>query len=454
VEAAGGIILLIAAAVALLWANSGLHESYQALWHTGITLGRGNWTFREDLHFWINEGLMTVFFLVVGLEIKREIVQGALADWSRATLPIAGAIGGMLVPAGIYLLLNPTGPAHEGWGVPMATDIAFAVGVLTLLGKRVSPSMRILLLAVAIIDDIGAILVIAIFYSAGIDPQGIGIAFAGLLLLFAFQRVGTRPGWMYVIPLLVIWTGMLVTGIHPTISGVIVGLATPVRPWVGTDRFVGVAKDALDDFHGRAQRGATDHELIQPLHNLAFAQREAISPAVRLENALHPWVAYVIMPVFALANAGVNMGGMEFSGPGFVTVLAGTILGLTIGKPLGVMLAIWIAVRLRLSVLPAGVTWASVFVIGSVAGIGFTMAIFIAELAFSDPALLGVAKLGVLAATAIAATMGLLAGRTLLKPPSDDTAQPTDTEVEASTDIWLSGSLTTARASHSLGQLR
>jgi len=454
VEAAGGIILLVAAAIALIWANSGFHQSYEALWHTYITIGIGDWTLRKDLHFWINEGLMTVFFLVVGLEIKREIVQGALADWSRAALPIAAAIGGMLVPAGIYLLINPTGPTQEGWGVPMATDIAFAVGVLMLLGKRVSPSMRVLLLTLAIIDDIGAILVIAVFYSQGINPQGFGIAFAGLLLLFAMQRLGTRQVWIYFIPFAVVWTGLLVAGVHPTIAGVILGLATPVRAWMGTRGFLGIARDALDDFQAKAMRGAADHDLIQPLHNLAFAQKEAISPAVRLENALHTWVAYVIMPLFALANAGVNLGLVDFTASGSSAVLWGTILGLAVGKPLGVMLAAFIAVRLRLCVLPAGVTWISVLIVGSVAGIGFTMAIFIAELAFTNVGLLYVAKLGVLIATALAAMVGLVAGRMFLKLPGEGDQGPTDSDVEASTDVWLSGALQRATASHSLGQLR
>jgi len=323
--------------------------------------------------------------------------------------------------------------------VPMATDIAFAVGVMTLLGKRVSPSMRVLLLAAAIIDDIGAILVIAVFYSSGIDPSGFAVVFAGVLLFFALQRIGTRPGWIFAIPLVIIWGGLYKAGVHPTIAGVIVGLATPVRPLIGTTGFVGVAKQALDDFQTRVTRGADDHDLISPLDNLAFAQREAISPAVRLENALHPWVAYGIMPLFALANAGVYMGGIEFGGPGFTPIMMGIVLGLAVGKPLGVMLFTWIAVRLRLCVLPAGVTWVSVFVVGAIAGIGFTMAIFIAELAFSDAAMLGVAKLGILTATALAATVGLAAGRLFLSEEQPDSvAKLSATEVEASTDYWTS----------------
>jgi NhaA family Na+:H+ antiporter len=436
--AAGGIVLLVAAAVALVWANSAFHESYERLWHTVLALQIGDWRFERDLHFWINDGLMTVFFLVVGLEIKREMVEGALADWQRASLPIVAAIGGMVVPAGIYLALNPGGPTADGWGVPMATDIAFAVGVLTLLGRRVPPALRILLLALAIIDDIGAILVIAVFYSSGVSLAGLGVAAAGVLLLLLFQQVGARHSWNYALPLGLIWIGLYEAGVHPTIAGVIAGLLTPVRRWVGAEGFVAVAERAMEDFRARLGRGAGDHDLLEPLKAIAFAQREAIAPAVRVERALHGVVAFGIMPLFALANAGVRLEGIEVGGPGFWPVLLGVGLGLLVGKPLGVMLVSWIAVKLGVCTLPAGLTWRSVFVMGTVAGIGFTMAIFIAELAFTDPAMLGVAKLGVLGATALAAVIGLIAGRAFLPMP---TTPPTsaDSDVEHSTDLWLTG---------------
>jgi len=440
VEAAGGIILLAAAAMALVWANSPWHASYEALWHTDITLGLGRWAFTRDLHFWINDGLMTVFFLVVGLEIKREIVQGALADLRRATLPVAGAVGGMLAPALIYLSINVGGPGESAWGVPMATDIAFAVGVLTLLGNRVAPAMRILLLAIAIIDDIGAILIIALFYSSGFSAVGVVVVGAGLGLLLALRRLGTRPGWVSVVPLGVIWIGMYRMGVHPTIAGVIVGLAAPVRSWVGSEGFMELAHEALDNFQYRAARGASDHDLLAPLEQMAFARREAISPALRIENALHPWVAYGIMPLFALANAGVHLGGLSFGGEGATAVMLGVGLGLVLGKPLGVLLASWLAVRLGLCMLPTGVRWGSVFVIGAVAGIGFTMAIFIAELAFVDQTLLAIAKLAVLGATALAASIGLGAGVFLLGD-ADSRDAVSDSDFEASSDYWTSGEL-------------
>lgn len=440
VEAAGGIILLAAAAIALSWANSPWGDSYEHLWHTPISLGIGSWVVEHSLHFWINELLMTVFFLVVGLEIKRELVEGALSNIRRATLPIAAAIGGMLVPAIIYFALNPAAAAARGWGVPMATDIAFAVGVLTLLGNRIPAALRVLLLAIAIIDDIGAILVIALFYSTGFAVQGMALALAGLGLLFLLRQIGVRPGLAFALPILVIWVGLLRTGIHPTIAGVVVGLTAPVRSWFGKEGFVRVARNAVDDFEERMQRGARDHELFEPLTRLAIARREALSPALRVENELHPVVAYVVMPLFALANAGVNLQGLEFGEPAFATIIAGVFLGLVVGKPLGIMLASWLVVRAGLAVLPDGVTWRGLLVVGLVAGIGFTMAIFIAQLAFTEESLLGIAKLGVLVASALAGACGLVLGRiSLPRAQPEAVARMTPSQVEASSEYWTGG---------------
>ncbi len=414
VEAASGILLLIAAAIALVWANSPWAESYSHLWHTPLSIGVGEWSMEQDLHFWINDLLMTAFFLLVGLEIKREMVHGALSDLRSAALPIAAAIGGMAIPAGIYFAMNGSGPGSDGWGVPMATDIAFAVGVLTILGKRVHPALRILLLAFAIIDDIGAILVIAIFYSSGIAVQGLVLAAAGLLLALVMLGIGVRPGPVFTFPLLVMWAGLYQAGIHPTIAGVVLGLIIPVKPWYGREGFLSRARSALDEFQQQIAAGVSDHELLLPLGQIQTAGREAVSAGVRGEAALHPWVAFGIMPLFALANAGVNLGGIDFGEPGATMVFAGIGLGLLLGKPVGVMLTTWIVVRLRLSALPPGVTWSGMFVAGVASAIGFTMAIFISELAFGDPDLLAVAKLGVLAATAVAGAGALILGRALL----------------------------------------
>ncbi len=437
VQAAGGIALLAAAAVAIVWANSPWHQSYEDLWHAKVAVALGPWAFEESLHFVINELLMTVFFLVVGLEIKRELVEGALADWRRAALPVAGALGGMIVPAAIFLALNPSGPASSAWAVPMATDIAFAVGVFTLLGTSVPPGLRILLLALAIIDDIGAILVIAVFYSGGVAVQGLLIAGAGLALLLILQQLGVRPGWGYAPPGILVWVGLLQAGVHPTIAGVLVGLAAPARSWLGKDGFLKVARRAVDDFEVRMASGAYDRELIEPLNQLSFAGREAISPALRMEARLHAAVAYVIMPMFALANAGVRLGGIDPGHQAFWPLVTGVTLGLVVGKPLGVVLASWLAVRLRMCALPPGVSWAGIFVTGSVAGIGFTMAIFITELAFADAALAAFCKLAILVASAAAATIGLVAGTLLLpREQPDEVARVSASELESSPEYW------------------
>ena len=306
----------------------------------------------------------------------------------------------------------------------MATDIAFAVGVLTILGKRVHPALRILLLAFAIIDDIGAILIIAIFYSSGIAVQGLILAAAGLLLALMMLGIGVRPGPIFTFPLLVMWAGLYQAGIHPTIAGVVLGLVIPVKPWYGREGFLNRARSALDEFQQQIAAGVDDHELLQPLGQIQAAGREAVSAGVRGEAALHPWVAFGIMPLFALANAGVNLGGIDFGEPGAPMVFTGITLGLLIGKPVGVVAASWIVVKLRLTVLPLGVTWRGMLVVSLAAAIGFTMAIFISELAFSDPDLLAVAKLGVLAATAVAGAGALILGRVLL--PKEQPAEIAD----------------------------
>jgi Na+:H+ antiporter, NhaA family len=444
VEAGSGIILLAAALIALVWANSPYGHSYDELWHTPFRIGVGPWTIEESLHFWINDFLMAIFFFVVGLEIKREIVEGALSEIRRAALPVAAAIGGMVVPAGIFIAFNWGGPASRGWGVPMATDIAFAVGVLTLLGSRVPAALRILLLALAIIDDIGAILVIAIFYSSGIQPDALIIIAAGIFGILALTWIGVRPGLVWVLPPLVVWGGMLRLGVHPTIAGVVVGLMVPLKSWFGRDRFLQIARSALDEFQQRAHQANVDErELVEPLNILAQARREALSPAKRIESALHPWVAFVIMPVFALANAGVHVAGLDFGTPGSTGAMLGVGLGLAVGKCLGIVGFSWISVRVGLCVLPPGVNWKGLFVLGAAGGIGFTMAIFIAELAFAQTPLLNPAKLAVLIGTALSGAIALASGAMLLQAPGVEEPQPTESDLEASADYWTLGSSAT-----------
>ena len=373
-EAASGLLLLSTTAVALIWANSAGAAGYHALWHTPLGVHVGAWSFQRSLEWFVNDVLMAVFFFVVGLEIRKELHDGQLSDVQRAALPAVAALGGMLVPALIYVAVAGPGAARSGWGIPMATDIAFAVGVLALLGKRVPPALRVLLLALAVIDDLGAILVIAFFYSSGISSAGLFAALLGVLAILTLRAFGARSALLYAAPALLVWAGVYAAGVHPTIAGVIVGLLTPVTAWPGVERE---------------------------------------SPADRLIHGLHPWVSFAIMPVFALANAGVTLQGLSLAGSG-ARVSVAIAIALVLGKPLGVVGLSALALRLKLARLPAELRARHLFVLGAAAGIGFTMSLFLAQLAFDDVALLGAAKLGVLLASAVAVVLGLALGRALL----------------------------------------
>ncbi|MBK8480503.1 MAG: Na+/H+ antiporter NhaA [Proteobacteria bacterium] len=435
IEAASGILLLVAALVALAWANSPWAESYVHLWHTPVGIRLGSFTLERSLEWFVNDVLMVIFFFVVGMEIRREINQGELSDWRRAGLPAAAALGGMLAPAGLYLLTAAGRPAlHPGWGVPMATDIAFAVGILTLLGRRVPAALRVLLLALAVIDDLGAIIVIALFYSPGIEASGIRLAALGFAGILVMQRVGVRAKLAYVVPSVVAWAGIYAAGIHPTITGVIIGLLTPVRAWLGPEGFITGVREELQRVERATSGPLSSREFAESLRQVNAARREAMSPAESLIEALHPWVAYGIMPFFALSNAGVAVDGAALQGASSVAA-AGVALGLVIGKPIGVLAACWLALRLRVGVLPAGIKARHLVVLGVVAGVGFTMSIFIAQLAFADPQLLAGAKLGVLGASAVAAVAGVVIGRLLLAPVTSAEAAQTADEAEDSTEI-------------------
>lgn len=419
-EAASGFLLFIAAAVALVWANSSFGESYHDLWHTQIGFHVAGIDVEHDLHFWINDGLMVIFFFVVGLEIRREIHSGELSQFRRATLPVAAAVGGMLVPAAIYYALNVDRPTENGWGIPMATDIAFALGVLTLLGARATPPLRILLLAIAVIDDVGAILVIAFFYSSGIDPVALSWAGGGIAVIFVMQRLGVRLAFAYIMPAIAVWVGAYAGGIHPTIAGVVVGLLTPVKAWLGPERFIGEARGHIDAVH----EAASAPEILGHLDKLGRARREVFAPVDRLLHVLHGWVAFGIMPLFALANAGVSLGDSTFDGDGW-RVFVGISAGLVAGKVTGIFTFSWIAERIRLARLPSEVGWSGVGVVGLVGGIGFTMALFIAGLALPEGPMLETAKLAVLSGSGIAMVVALIAGRVKLAVPDRPAPAPT-----------------------------
>jgi Na+:H+ antiporter, NhaA family len=393
VEAAGGLLLVAAAVVALVWANSPWQDSYHTLWSTPIQLRIGSFDFSEDLGHFVNDGLMAIFFFVVGLEIKREFVAGELRDRRAAAIPVIAALGGMIVPACIYAVINVGQPGQGGWGIPMATDIAFAVGALALLGPRVPPALKVFLLTLAIVDDIGAIAVIAVFYSDGIRPAYLVAAVLLVVVVVALRRLGVNYPPVYVALALVLWAVIYQSGVHATIAGVILGLLTPARPVQrrpdpgAIGRYLG-----QDDIGPRQARDASR------------AVTQTVSKCERLEDLLHPWTSFVIVPLFALANAGITIDGSSLTNPSAAFV--GVVAGLLVGKPLGVMAASWIAVRLHLGQLPQGVSWTQMVGAAILAGIGFTVSLFIADLAFSSEALQADAKLAILVASVVASLAG------------------------------------------------
>jgi len=396
IESASGILLVICAAAALAIANSPWSQAWESFWHTEIGISLGSWELRSSLVHWINDGLMTIFFFLVGLEIKREIIDGELRSLRKAALPIAAALGGMLMPAGIYLLFQFGREGERGWGIPMATDIAFAVGVLAVLGRRVPAGLKIFLLALAIADDIGAIVVIAIFYSDAIQLVALGIAGLCLVLVIGMNRLGARSITAYWIVGVAMWLAMYHSGIHPTVAGVALGLLTPGRAWIARDSLATFLLDTIDRLDGQIDRP-------QMVDKLTETARETLSPLERLETALHAWVAFAIMPIFALANAGVVLQ-PEAARHGVAWAVAA---GLVLGKPLGIVAFSWLAIRCGIAQLPTGANWRALLGVGCLGGIGFTMSLFIAGLAFEGN-LLDSAKIGTFAGSTISAIAGYL----------------------------------------------
>jgi NhaA family Na+:H+ antiporter len=415
-SAAGGLVLLAATAVALVWANSPWADAYHHLWEVPVTVGAPGFGLTLSLHHWVNDGLMAVFFFLVGLEIKREVLVGELASRRSAALPVAAALGGMIVPAGLYAALNAGGPGASGWGVPMATDIAFALGILALLGDRVPSGLRVFLAALAIADDLGAVLVIAFFYTGALDLAALGGAAAVLAVLVGLNRAGARRPLTYALLGVGLWLFVLASGIHATIAGVLLALTVPARTRISEEQFLARAEASLADFRAADEPGTTvltNHGHQAALQELESAADAAQAPLQRMEHALHGVVAFVIMPIFALANAGVALGAGA-AAAARSPIAWGVVLGLAIGKPLGIMLASYLAVRAGAADLPRGVAWRHVHGAGWLGGIGFTMSLFVAGLAFADPAVLDIAKLGVFAASLLAGVVGYL----LLRRPS------------------------------------
>lgn len=411
-EAGGGIVLLIAAVGALALANSPLSQTFRDLWETHFVIGLQDFRYDKTFHQWINDALMAVFFFVVGLEIKRSLVLGELASVRRATLPIFAAIGGMVVPAAIYIFLNHDGESMRGWGIPMATDIAFSLGVLALIGSRAPLSLKIFLTAFAIVDDIGAITVIAVFYTEYISWANLGVGLALLLSLVVLNVSGVTNTLVYFIVSVLVWVAFFESGIHATISGVLIAMTIPMKVRIDTQQFVRRGRVLMDIFEregpGATRRGhyaLTTTRQRGVLEELEDASKEVESPLQRLEHILHPWVAFVIIPVFALANAGVSLGDVGLDGLTSPVTL-GIFLGLVIGKPFGIVIFSWLAVRLGIGSIPRNIGWLQILGASLLGGIGFTMSIFITGLAFVDESLIAQSKFAILIASLLAGTVG------------------------------------------------
>jgi NhaA family Na+:H+ antiporter len=411
-ETAGGAALIGAAGAALVWANSPWKAAYTTLWTTELSVRLGRFALAGDLRQWVNEGLMALFFLVVGLEIKRELVDGELRSPRRAALPVLAAVGGMALPAGIYALVNAGGPGAPGWGIPMATDIAFALGVLALLGERVPPALKLFLLALAIVDDLGSILVVAAFYRRGSDAAALAAAAGLVLLVVALRRA--RIGWMpvYVGVGVGLWLALRAAGISPALAGAAMGLLAPARPFTDPG-MVRARGDELAAAPGPA-----------PLREVVREARGTVSTAERLEHDLHPLTAFVVVPLFGLANAGVTLELGQLGRPGATAVLAGVVVGRVLGKLVGITLAVWLAVRLRVGVLPTGVRWAHLVGAATIGGIGFTVPLFVADLAFPAGQFDAAVKLGLLLASLPAGLGGLLLLRRASRPAGPGPRRP------------------------------
>src|ERR687898_67268 len=407
-QSSGGILLIAATAVALIWANSPWGESYAALWHTKLSVGVGDFSISKDLTHWINDGLMAVFFFVVGLEIKREVLVGELSSVGNAALPVVAALGGAVVPALIYFAINAGSEGSAGWGIPMAPDIAFALGVLALLGQRAPTTLKVFLTALAIVDDIVAVLVIALFYTSEISWGALGVGAAFLAALIVANLLGVGRTLVYAVLGAGLWLCFLLSGVHATIAGGLLALTIPATSFINPGAFLERSRYVLDRFEKAGEKGEnvlSNEEQQAALHALNHAAYKLEPPLHELEHALHPWVAFAIMPIFAVANAGLPLS-RGISEALTSPVAFGIVVGLVVGKQLGITLFAWLAVRSGISELPGDINWRHVYGAGWLAGIGFTMSLFITDLAFSDSSLVDAAKLGILVASLTAGVVG------------------------------------------------
>ena len=402
-EAGSGLLLILCTVIALIWANSSFSEVYTNLWKTYFTVDIGGAGISKPLILWVNDGLMAIFFFVVGLEIKRELISGELSTPRKAALPLTAAIGGAVIPALIYVGFNISTPEVSGWGVPMATDIAFALGVLALLGSKTPLSLKIFVTALAIVDDLMAVMVIALFYTAKISLVALAVGFGFLAISVILNRMRIQKTVLYVILGIATWVAFLKSGVHATIAGVLFAATIPAYTKINTDEFLQKGEKFIQKVRDQVGNPGDQRTAI---HYLEVASVNAQTPLERMEHGLHSWVAFGVMPIFALANAGVAIAGDVISGLISNAVFWGIFLGLFAGKPLGIVAMVWIAVKTKIADLPKGVTWRHIIGAGALAGIGFTMALFIANLAFTEAATLEVAKLGILSASLASGILG------------------------------------------------
>jgi NhaA family Na+:H+ antiporter len=416
-EYTSGIVLFMGVVIAIAWVNSPFSASYHHLWDINFTIGFDNSTLTHSLHSWVNDGLMAVFFFVIGLELKREFMDGELSSVSKASLPMMAALGGMLLPAAIYYFLNRGSSTANGWGIPMATDIAFALALLSMAGKHIPSSVKVFLSALAVADDLGAVLVIAFFYSANLHfgPLMIGLVF--LLVLGLANVLGVRNTAFYLIIGFGVWVGFLLSGVHATIAGVLVAFTIPARTKIDEKRYSTRLRELSYDFDKEIPNCSTlttprQHATIEHIKELSLA---AQTPLQKIEHTLHPWVAFVIMPLFALANAGIVINANFFSSLAN-PVSIGVITGLLAGKFTGVLLFTWLMVKFKLAQLPHEANWAHISGVAALAGVGFTMSLFVSALAFDKPDYTEQAKYGILVASLLAGIAGTLILKLVVKP--------------------------------------
>ena len=411
-EASSSILLIFAAVLAIIWANTPLAHIYHELWHKDLTLALGEYHITKSLLHWINDGLMTFFIFTVGLEIKREILVGELSDRKSALLPVVAALGGMLLPGAIYLAFNRGTATAHGWGVPMATDIAFALGAIAVFGRKLPVGLRVFLSAFAIADDLGAVIIIAVFYTKEIVWYYLIICIFLVVGLAIANLLWVRSTMVYALLGLGIWVAVLGSGVHPTVAGFVVAMFIPARGKYDTDEFVQKVNDIMDEFHCEEQSCGYSILLnsghLNSVHALELACHEVETPLQRMEHALHPWIAFGLLPVFAFGNAGLSLAGMSLSTITTNPVTLGILLGLLVGKPLGVTAFSYFAVKTGLAVLPKEVRWSQILGAGMLGGIGFTMSLFISGLSFFSPDLINYSKLGILMGSLLSAVVGLV----------------------------------------------